>query len=740
MGTGGFNGGRTGARHPSASGLLVGLLLALFSSCVQAQQASPAPLARLLTLQSPLNEDSFGQVRRAILELQEAARQTGRKANLFLELRPGISQFHTCYGIADFLTRESFEGVTTIAWVPETVTGMNVLVALACQEIVLGPDAALGDMGNGQSVSSDEQAIVRTLVERRRNPRITLPLATALMDPGESLLQLTLDPGDGTRETRLVTNQEARRLQDDGAIILGRQMITETGTPGLISARQARARNVLIAQTAGTRKELIQAYQLPPDALDAPAPEAGKDMKVAYIELHDVIDEVFASFAERQIERAVASGAKLIIFEIDSPGGLLMVCADLSQEMAHLKERGIKTVAYIPNEAISGGAILAVACDEIYMRPSAKIGDAIPINLMGNMIVHAEAKILSVELELLRNLAAQKHRPAAVLEGFADKDLQVFEATNKTTGEKWYLSEAELQQKSNEWIAGPLVPESRQGIAIMVDGTRAHELLIAKAPVQDQTELKLRLGLNPETELKAIGRTWVDSLVFNLNRQGMTAILFFLAIVCIYLELATMTGFFGILSAICFAVFFWSKIMGGTAGGLELALFLVGMACLALELFVIPGFGVFGISGILLVLMSLIMAGQTFSGFSLEYDLTRAGQSMGALAAALLGVVVVSYFLSQHLHRLPLLRDMVLNSPGVQSPTASEPRLRPELLGQESHLVGAHGTAVTILRPAGKARIDGRIIDVVSDGPFIEAETPVIVVEVLKNRVVVRQA
>lgn len=701
-------------------------------------QKAAEPIARLVPIAGTIGEETLGQVRRTLLALQDAAIREERAAFLILEFAPGISSFHSSYALADFLSETPFANVTTVAWVPETVTGFNVLPILACQEIVMSPDASLGDLGNGQAVSSDQQTIIRTIIERRRNPRVTPQLVAAMMDPNVSLVQLTVETAPGERETRLATSTEARELQDAGTIIFESKTINEAGSPGLISAPLARTRDILVTRTAESRRDLIEGFGLTTDALRELTP-AEPITKVAYIELHDVIDEVFEAFARRQIERAVQSGAQVIVFEIDSPGGLLSVCRDLSQTIASLSDRNVKTVAYIPKQAISGGAILAVACDEIYMKPDATIGDAIPINLMGNTIVHAEEKILSIELELLRSLAERKNRPAAILEGFADKDLEVFEVTQKATGRKWYMTEEEIAQNSEEWIPGPRVPESRPGIAITVNGKRAHDLKIAESPVQNIDDMKQRLGIPPDMPFNAIGRTWVDTLVFTLNSQAMAGFLFFIAVVCIYIELATMTGFFGILSALAFAIFFWSKVMGGTAGTLEVAIFAVGLGCLAMEMFVVPGFGVFGISGILLILGSLIMASQTLSGFSLEYDLVRAGQTVATLGVSLVMVIVAAAVISRNMHRIPLLKELILMPPGSMGDSPDAPKLRPELTSEFSPLIGATGEAVTILRPSGKARIEERLIDVVSDGPFVPAGANVVVVQVQRNRVVVRE-
>lgn len=703
---------------------------------VEGQAKKNEPIARFVPLSSPINDESLGLVRRTALELQDTATRENRQGYLILELSPGISSFHQVYALADFLTADPLRNVTTIAWVPETVTGHHVLAALACNEIVLHPDAQLGDIGRGKALPADQQAIVRGIVAKRRNAKVNEPLATAMMDPAVSLVQLTLDSGDNMRETRLATEREAEKLRDEGALILESKTIAEAGTPCVISGAKARADDILAVQTAQSRRELVEAYGIALDALRELAPAEVVE-NIAYIQLHDFIGDVFAAFAQRQIDRAIKNGSKLIIFEINSPGGSLGHSIDLSENIAYLEERNIKTVAYVPKEAYSGAAIIAVGCDEIYLHPNATIGNAIPLDGFTGQI--AGEKILSVETEHLRKLAQIKNRPAALLEAFADKDLEVFEVTHRESGRVWYMSADELHKAGADWIQGARVPESRPGIALTVNGQRAHELKIAETPVADLDALKQRLGIPLDYQFRVEGRNWVDTLVFTLNRPFVTGLLFFLAIVCIYIELATMTGIFGIISALCFAIFFWSKVLGGTATGLEIALFVVGLGCLALEFFVIPGFGVFGVTGILLILASLIMASQTFTGFDLSYDLSRAGKTFATLGAAILAVIIASMFLSAYLPKIPLLREIVLTPPGSSELAPDEPRLRPEMTSAAGALVGQSGTALTVLRPAGKARINGQLLDVVSDGPFISEGARIEIVSVSGNRIVVQE-
>ena len=181
--------------------------------------------------------------------------------------------------------------------------------------------------------------------------------------------------------------------------------------------------------------------------------------------------------------------------------------------------------------------------------------------------------------------------------------------------------------------------------------------------------------------------------------------------------------------------------MGGTAGWLEVILFLIGLSCLGLEIFVLPGFGVFGVSGILLVLSSLIMAGHSWS-LDTSANLESLTWQMGQVLMAFVVVGVIAISIARVLPSMPGFESMVLGPPGQ---TESEPQLRLQTSEMNSNLAGARheigqrGLSMTILRPAGKARFENELIDVVSEGPFIPAETELQIVSVTGKRIVVRQ-
>jgi len=713
-------------------------------SRAQEEPADPADLvatARYITLESPITDEDIGWVRRTALELQDIAAREGRDAYLILEVQPGTSQFHHVYALAEFLTSSAIPDVTTVAWVPETVVGHNAVVPLACNEIIMHPDAELGDIGLGQALDPEQQTIIRNLIAKRRNKKVNEYLATALMDPSSTLVQLSIEPQPGMVEKRVVTETEADKILRSGVVIQDRHTIKDAGTPFVLSGESARNYDILVVRTARERRELIDAYSLPPDALrELRAP--GEATTISLIAVEGVIDEVMETFLLRQMDRAVSSGATTIIFEITSPGGLLYPSRDLAFAVADLEARNVRTIAYVHDGAYSGAAFIALGCDEIYLTHDAKIGDILPIETRaGQAFERAPEKVLSPLLEWLSDIAELKGRPRSVVMAMADPEIEVFEVTNSQSGSIWYMSEDELHEQGDEWVRGQIVPESRAGLPMTIGARRAHELKIAEAPVTGFDELKQRVGISPDVNPFRVGRTWVDDFIFTLNHPFVTGLLFFVGIVCIYLELHFMTGLLGIVSALCFGVFFWSKVLGGTAGYLEIVLFLIGLGCIAMEIFVIPGFGVFGVSGGLMIFAALIMASQTFGNLEPGHDIDSATTTVGTLSGAVFAVIVMAMLISRFLPQIPILNQLILSPPGSSGAEASHhgPRLRPELSGVQSELVGRQGTALTVLRPAGKAHIGDELHDVVSDGPYIEEGTPIEVVRVAGNRIVVRQ-
>lgn len=715
----------------------------------EADPAAKPPIGQFLSLPGTIDDAVYGRVSRAALALQARALQERRRGILVLEISPGSSQFHQINGLAKFLAGE-LPSITTVAWVPETVTGNHVILALACQEIVMAPDASLGDISLGTPLDQDEQTFVVNLANRRHNRKLSEALVLGLLDRQKEMLWVHLEHGEkpnATREARIVSRAGYDDLARTGVQILDVKTIKEAGTPGVFSGERARAYDMLVMHTAKSREEVGNLYRLPREAMREDH-TAGEAPRAIVIKIDGMIEPILEQFVMRQIDRAVGAGVNLIIFEIESPGGYLRQSLDLANAIADLHGKKVRSVAFIPREALSGAAIIALGADEIYMTDGGLIGDAGPIEVgEGQQFERAPEKILSMLRTSLKGLAERKNRPPALAMAMADKDLSVFEATHSQTGHVTFMTDDEIHNSNGEWVKGRQVPESGQGKLLTLDGRRAHAVQLAEPPVRDFPDLKARLGVPAEVDVRVSTRTWVDTMIFILNNGWVTTLLFIVGIMCIYFELHIPTGFFGIISCVCFGLFFWSRFLGGTAGWLEVVLFLLGAGCLAIEFFVLPGFGVFGVSGVLLCLFSLILASQTFVIPASAGDLQVFARSVGTLSGAVVGTAVLAAIVSRYLPSIPLFNEMILTPPGGDG-VAGEPKLRPELIGaaasnplleRDRALVGKQGTSLTVLRPAGKAKIGDDFIDVISDGPFISSGRQIEVVEVSGNRVVVRE-
>ncbi len=712
-----------------------------------AKARSQANLTQLVVVGNPTEK---GRIRNIALELQGDAIRADREATLILQLEKGNDEFGTIRDLAKFLTSSQVSRVRTVAWIPETVKGNRAILALACREILMHPDASLGDIGRGEPLDEVDRQFVLSLVRQRHNPKISEALAMGMMDKDIRVLKATIqqgEPPNETTESRVITESELKRLLDSRVVIPDSVTIKEPGRIGLFSGKEARALDVLVQQTVEDRDEIAELYKVPASVL-VPDPTSGEAPNVAYIELKGEIGPVQVEFIGRQIDRAVAGGANLVILEIDSPGGLLFGAFDLIDKLTELESQEVKTVAYIPKAAISAAALIALGCDEIYLHPEALIGDAgAIIEGPDGKFERAWEKVNSIVTPKLQEMARRKNRPPALLLAMMNKDLKVYEVEFVESGRTWCMSEEEIHNSPKEVRKGKFVPESGENLLLTLNGERARELKLAEPPVADQGELKQRLNIPADQPLVAVKKTWVDTLVFILNTDFALFFLCVIGVVCIYIEMHVTSGLLGIVAALCFSLFFWSRILGGTADWLEVVLFILGIACVAIEIFVIPGFGVFGVSGGLLVLSSIILATQTWGNLETNFDLQRLARTIGVLTGSLATVVVLAIVISKYLPHVPLLNHMVLHPPGTAGLDDDGPMLRPDdsidtaLSGARSQRFssGQTGISASMLRPAGKAEFGNLYVDVVSEGPYIQKGAEIEIVEISGNRIVVRE-
>jgi membrane-bound ClpP family serine protease len=280
-----------------------------------------------------------------------------------------------------------------------------------------------------------------------------------------------------------------------------------------------------------------------------------------------------------------------------------------------------------------------------------------------------------------------------------------------------------------QWIKG-----QRVSIRGGLKGAQAGQLGLADFVVRDFAELQKEFSLEEGVPWAEPG--WAQHLIDLLARPEVAGLLLAIGFFALYFELHTPgVGLGGFIATVCFLLFFWSRFLGGTAGWLEVLLFLAGVACLLLEIFGLPGFGIFGLGGGLLIIASLILASQTFVIPRNEYQVHQSMQSLMILIGAFGGVLILAWMTRKWLPRMPVLGRMFLPPP---EPEEAEQIRQRERLADYSHLVGAVGIATSRLVPSGKARFGNELVDVTAEGELIERGQKIIVTEVQGYRVIVR--
>lgn len=461
----------------------------------------------------------------------------------------------------------------------------------------------------------------------------------------------------------------------------------------------------------------------------------------AIIPLHEDINFISGALLERKFQQAIDSGAEVIIFDIHSPGGLTVVTFELMDMVLDAKD--IETVALIEKDAISGAALFSLACDKILIRPDARIGDAGEI-VMGadGAFRYTEAKSRSVLAQKVRDTAKANGRPLALAEKLVDKDLVVFAAEHKTTGEKAYFSnrEWESMDDTNDWTRGKPVREAGKEMFFTVNGERAVELGMADHVINDRGELESLL--NVKTPIPVFERTTTDTLIWLLNTRAISFLLIMIGLGALMIEFsAPGIGVGGLTSILCFSLFFWSRFLGGTSGWLEVTLFAVGLLFIGLELFVIPGFGIPGLAGVLLTLGSLVMASRRLVAGAGGWDAWAGlGADVLTVVGAFIGFLVIVGVLSHTMGKIPGLSRLTLAPPTsgtLAVPDGTVPEM-PLPLWQRVN-VGDTGVAQSPLRPGGVIAIAGESLDATTEGDFVESGSPVRIVKIRGSQVIVRR-
>ena len=353
------------------------------------------------------------------------------------------SEFGAAHDLANFLSSEELNAVRTVAYLPQSIEGHAVLVAIACQEIVMAKDASIGAAGIDEPVITPTLRAAYTEIANRRR---TVPAIVALgmLDPALEVLDVETETG-----SEFVTREGLAQLKKHRAT-KEPVVVKPAGETGEFKSTEAR-RLSIARYLAANRRELVLRSELPPAVVENdPSLEGG--WRAVRVDLRgplraDAVRQVQNLIEEQIRERDV----NFVCLWIDSPGGSVADTMDLANFLAFgLDPSKVRTVAYVPVQARSDAAIVALACDQLVMHPRAVLGGS-------GAYEPSPDEVQQVSRTIHKELAPRKGRSWSLLAAMIDPHLNVFPATK--LGDVEYFCDDELaeQPEPGKWQRGTLV-------------------------------------------------------------------------------------------------------------------------------------------------------------------------------------------------------------------------------------------------------------------------------------------
>lgn len=415
----------------------------------------------------------------------------------------------------------------------------------------------------------------------------------------------------------------------------------------------------------------------------AQAADSGDGKLVYVIPIEKEVERGLEAFLIRATEEAEEAGADHIIFEIDTPGGRVDSAGQIAKLLQNLE---IPTTSFIVNQALSAGSYIALNTDTIYMKPQATIGASGVIDQEGNA---ADKKAQSAWIAAMKSAAESKGRDPLYAAAMADPSIDL--------------------------------PEygAAKGEFLTLDPTSALEVKYAEGIVKHRTELLSELGLSDAT-VEEVETSFAEEVARFVTNPVVIPILLSIASLGLIVELYSPGfGVPGTMGLIALLLFFYGHIIAGLAGMETIVLLALGIVLIVAEFFVAGG--ILGLLGVGAIIGALFMAGFDVGQMALSISI--------AFVVAIIAAVVLFKWVGMErgLFKHIILRGSTTTELGYVSTV------------NRLELIGLEGVAITPLRPAGTAEFDQERLDVVSEGVFLEKDTPIKIVKVEGSRIVVRE-
>jgi membrane-bound serine protease (ClpP class) len=403
----------------------------------------------------------------------------------------------------------------------------------------------------------------------------------------------------------------------------------------------------------------------------------GQDSKrILHLKVLDNIDPRTNRYTELGLERATEIEADLVILELDTYGGALNDADEIRTRILNFE---IPIYAFINKDAASAGALISIACDSIYMAPGSSIGAATVVVGDGTA---APDKYQSYMRSIMRSTAEAKGRNPKIAEAMVDEDID-------------------------------LDSISTEGKVLTLSVKEAIELDFCEGEMKNIEEIIDRAGIT-DYEIEAYELDSTEKIISIFLNPFVSGILILIIIGGIYFELQTPgVGFPIAASIIAAALYFVPYYLNGLAENWEIIMFFIGIILLAVEIFVLPGFGIAGILGLICTLGALILVMINNDGFDFDFvDPDEVFRAIATTLAGLMGAIIVMFMGGVRLANSKVLSRIALQDTQERTQGYTSSFYKNDLVGQT-------GEAYTILRPSGKVMIDGTMYDAFTRGDYI---------------------
>jgi len=454
--------------------------------------------------------------------------------------------------------------------------------------------------------------------------------------------------------------------------------------------------NEMRCEIQGTRLSVILFSFLLFPLLLSPSYAQGQGTKVYYFTIDDVIAKPAQRITELAVKESENKQADILFLHLNTFGGELEAAESIR---TLLLDASIPVFVFIDKNAASAGALISIACDSIYMATGASIGAASVVDQTGEIMPD---KFQSYMRSMMRATAMATGRDPDIAQAMVDPDIEVKGISEKgkvltlTTLEAIKLGFCEGEANSREEV-------------------------MALAGIEDYYFIEQSPGI-------------IERIILFLLNPMVAGILIMIMIGGIYFELQTPGVGFPLVAALTAAVLYFAPhYLHGLAEHWEILLFVLGIGLVLLEIFVLPGFGVAGIAGIISILAGLVLSMTPNFGF----DFTFVPPTMLIKKiAVVLGFASVGFFISIWLGMRLINANSRLGSIALKTELGKETGFISQDLAMHE-LVGKTGRTTTVLRPVGKVEIEKDVYDAVSEIGMIDKDTEVKVVRFENSQLVV---